>query len=119
MSKWSDTLFCPICGWIEDKDVTTKKTCGRCEEYGTPYMMAGNDVILLRHPSEDIKKFYQYNVYSPISWQQELGYTVDLTRCRYSVHHGRFGSHQCGRKPKEQIHHWSYCSQHAKMAREK
>jgi len=62
-----------------------------------------------------MKKDIKWYVYEPVKWKRELGYKVDMDRCRYQVNHDRYGFAQCCRKPKRLIEGYGFCEQHAKM----
>jgi len=58
------------------------------------------------------------SIYTPLKWQESLGYSVSLDRCRASVHEGGrgVGFHQCGRKPtvtrEVDGQEYGFCKQH-------
>ena len=74
-----------------------------------------------------------HSIYSPLSWQESLGYRASLTiagsgknkgkpQCRESVYHGRGGSSQCARAGTvceevngEQMY---FCAQHSTAEKE-
>jgi hypothetical protein len=58
-------------------------------------------------------------VYKPLGWKAEIGYTVDMERCRASAWDYYAGHYQCSRKPKIVIHGYGFCTQHAKIANER
>jgi hypothetical protein len=64
----------------------------------------------------------EMSIYTPLKWQESIGYRVNPDRCRASVHEsGRgVGFHQCGRKPTvtREVNgkEYGFCKQHDPQA---
>ena len=62
----------------------------------------------------------EVHVYEPLRWEAKVGYSVDRTRCRASVHDTfGVGFYQCVRSPAKKVRGFGFCTQHAKMVEER
>ncbi len=118
---WSVNLA-KCCYSVYHKFASTHYQCTRnpktkINEYG--FCKQHTNMLLRKHKEEiKIKEWMMditFYVYEPDDWKKRLGYSIDLTRCRYQVFSNDIGAYQCTRNPKTLIGKYGFCKQHTNM----